>query len=146
MDPFFFLSQDSDKQDIESQSVKLIDDKDNDSDTDSTATTDHSSETHKHLKHIQAIHKEMSKKLDAIHDREFKKAIVQPVLLAVITLLIVICYIYFPLGLFGIIVFCFIFAWTFPALHIPLWVAIILLLIFGYHIVTGQFTWTWGPQ
>ena len=112
-------------------------------------TSDESSEhTHlsKHLKHIQDIHREMSKKLDDLHDREFKRAIVQPALLIIVTLFIVLCYVYFPLGLFFIIVFCFLFAWTFPALHIPLWVSIILLLFFGYHIVTGQFTWTWGTS
>jgi len=92
---------------------------------------------------LEKMTKELSTKIDEIHDREFKKCVIGPILLITSLIMIVIFYFYFPLGLFGIIVVCFMFAWTYPVLHIPLWASIILLLFFGFHIVTGTFAWTW---
>jgi hypothetical protein len=84
--------------------------------------------------------------LKDFENREYRKACVQPVLFCVVVCVLVLCYFFFPIGLFAIMIFCFIFAWTFPALHIPLWVSILLLLLMGYHFITGSFTWTWLPQ
>lgn len=98
------------------------------------------------LKEIDRMHKELSEKIDKYHTREFRKTIIQPVLFLVVLCFLILCYYFFPFGLFVILVFCFIFAWTFPALHIPLWISIVLLLFLGYRFVTGTFTWTWLPR
>jgi hypothetical protein len=92
---------------------------------------------------LEKMTKDLSAKIDEIHDREFKKCVIGPILLLSSLVMIVLFYLYFPLGLVGIIVICFVFAWTYPVLHIPLWLSIILLLFFGFHIVTGNFEWTW---
>jgi hypothetical protein len=92
---------------------------------------------------LEKMTKELSAKLDQMHDKEFHRCLVGPILVLASTIVIVLCYFYFPIGLFGVIVLCFIFAWSYPVLHIPLWISIILLLFFGFHIVTGTFAWTW---
>ena len=98
------------------------------------------------LKEIDRMHKEISDKLDKLHTREFRKTVIQPILFLVVLCFLILCYYFFPFGLFIILVFCFIFAWTFPALHIPLWISIVLLVFLGYRFVTGVFTWTWLPR
>jgi len=98
------------------------------------------------LKQMEKMQKELSEKLDKLHTREFRKNIIQPILFLVVLCFLILCYYFFPFGLFVILVFCFVFAWTFPALHIPLWISIVLLVFLGYRFVTGTFTWTWLPR
>lgn len=98
-----------------------------------------------YIARLEGMTKQLSGKLDHIHDQEFRKNIVQPVLLVLMIGVVILFYFYLPIGLFAVIVSCFLLSWNFPALQIPLWLAVILLVFVGFHVVTGSFAWTWTP-
>lgn len=98
-----------------------------------------------YIEKLEGMTKELSGRLDKIHDQEFRKTVIQPLLMVVTLAVVFVCYLYVPVALFGIVFACFVLSWSFPALQVPLWIAIVLLVFVGFHVVTGQFSWTWTP-
>jgi hypothetical protein len=71
---------------------------------------------------------DLSKKIDALHEKAFHDKIIQPVLVLTTFLFIFSCYIYMPVGLIVVIVICSSMSLCYPLLIIPMWFAIVLLL------------------
>lgn len=101
--------------------------------------------TVEYLGKLESMNKELSTKLDEIYDRQFRHAIVQPVLVVVLLLLTIVFYLFLPVGLIFVIVVCFLFSWSFPALQVPMWLATVLLLTQFIRAMSTQFTVAFTP-
>ena len=99
----------------------------------------------KRIESLESMTKEVSAKLNSLHDREFHRLVTQSVLLLFISLLILLLYFLFPMGLIAITLITFILSWVYPLMVIPMWASIILVIITAAHIMAGNITWTVSP-
>jgi hypothetical protein len=74
-----------------------------------------------HLEQIQLISAELAGKLDKIHEQEFRKVIIQPILVGMLLIIAIACYFYMPSGILGVAFVSFLFSWSYPALQVVIW-------------------------
>lgn len=91
-----------------------------------------SSDTKVHLEQIQAMSKELAGRLDKIHEEEFRKVIIQPIIVGVMLLLGITCYFYMPSGLLAVLFVSFLFSWSYPALQVVIWATLAMIVAKWY--------------
>ena len=99
----------------------------------------------KRIESLENMTKEVSAKLNSLHDREFHRMVTQSALLLFISLVILLLYFLFPMGLLAVTLVTFILSWVYPLMVIPMWASIILVVITAAHIMAGNITWTVSP-
>lgn len=97
------------------------------------------------LEHFERVTQELSKKLDKLHEQEFRKQCIQPVVFVVVSLLIFLSYFYFPIGLIFIAILSFFFSSIFPVLQVHMWLALVLLFFNGLKNMSHNLTFTVTP-
>lgn len=97
------------------------------------------------IEHLDHITRELSKKLDNIHDQEFRKQCIQPILFILVACVLFLFYFYFPSGLIFIVIVCFFLSWMFPVLQVHMWLALLLLFFTGLKNMSHNLTFVVTP-
>lgn len=120
--------------------------RDEDSDTTPLTKDSNHKELHDKINQLEESTKDIATKLNEFHDREMRRVLMQPCVLVIAMIIVVACYLLFPLALIGIALICLMLAWAFPVLAIPLWSSIILLIVHLAHTLsTDVDNWLSGP-
>lgn len=81
------------------------------------------------LDKMQLLDMELTRKLDSLHAKEFRNAVIQPCLFLLFVLLMVLFYYYLSAGLLLLVPVCFVLSCIFPMLQIPMWISLALILV-----------------